>query len=337
VTIRQVASVAGVSPSTVSRVFSRPDLVAHRTRQRVMDAAHRLGYTPNPVARSLARGCTGNLGIVVPDIGNAFLALTVKAVQARARPDGYALFVADCDDQVQDDERIVRAMVPRVDGLLLAYPLMSDETLAEIAALTPVVVMNRELADVPSVLIDTTPGARQAVEHLHALGHRDVVYLAGSDGYSNTCRLRGFQETTRRLGMTAAVLGPFEPRVSAGVRAADLVLAGSATAVLAYNDEVAVGVINRLADRGVRVPGDVSVVGFDGAALADVATPRLTTVRLPIRAAGVAAVQLLLDVVGGADPSGHTPARLVGELIVQASTGPPPDRRHRGHRGRDET
>jgi DNA-binding LacI/PurR family transcriptional regulator len=333
VTIRQVASLAGVSPSTVSRVFSRPDVVAHRTRQRVMEAAHRLGYTPNPVARSLARGCTGNLGIVLPDIGNAFQALTVKTVQARARQDGYALFVADCDDQVQDEERIVRAMVPQVDGLLLAYPLMPDETLAEIATLTPVVAMNRELADVPSVLIDTTPGAAQAVEHLHALGHRDVVYLAGPDGYSNTCRRRGFQETTRRLGMTAAVLGPFEPRVSAGVRAADLVLAGGATAVLAYNDEVAVGVVNRLADRGLRVPRDVSVVGFDGAALADVATPRLTTVRLPIRAAGVAAVRLLLDVIGGADPRPRAPARLTGELIVQASTGPVPDR---GHRGKDE-
>lgn len=332
-TIRQVASLAGVSPSTVSRVFSRPDVVAHRTRQRVMEAAHRLGYTPNPVARSLARGCTGNLGIVLPDIGNAFQALTVKTVQARARQDGYALFVADCDDQVQDEERIVRAMVPQVDGLLLAYPLMPDETLAEIATLTPVVAMNRELADVPSVLIDTTPGAAQAVEHLHALGHRDVVYLAGPDGYSNTCRRRGFQETTRRLGMTAAVLGPFEPRVSAGVRAADLVLAGGATAVLAYNDEVAVGVVNRLADRGLRVPRDVSVVGFDGAALADVATPRLTTVRLPIRAAGVAAVRLLLDVIGGADPRPRAPARLTGELIVQASTGPVPDR---GHRGKDE-
>lgn len=332
-TIRQVASLAGVSPSTVSRVFSRPDVVAHRTRQRVMEAAHRLGYTPNPVARSLARGCTGNLGIVLPDIGNAFQALTVKTVQARARQDGYALFVADCDDQVQDEERIVRAMVPQVDGLLLAYPLMPDETLAEIATLTPVVAMNRELAEVPSVLIDTTPGAAQAVEHLHALGHRDVVYLAGPDGYSNTCRRRGFQETTRRLGMTAAVLGPFEPRVSAGVRAADLVLAGGATAVLAYNDEVAVGVVNRLADRGLRVPRDVSVVGFDGAALADVATPRLTTVRLPIRAAGVAAVRLLLDVIGGADPRPRAPARLTGELIVQASTGPVPDR---GHRGKDE-
>jgi DNA-binding LacI/PurR family transcriptional regulator len=333
VTIRRVASLAGVSPSTVSRVFSRPDVVAHPTRQRVMDAAHRLGYTPNPVARSLARGCTGNLGIVVPDIGNAFQALTVKAVQARARQEGYALFVADCDDQVQDEERIVRAMVPRVDGLLLAYPLMPDETLAEVAALTPVVVMNRELAGVPSVLIDTTSGARQAVEHLHALGHREVVYLAGPDGYSNTCRLRGFHETTRRLGMIAAVLGPLEPRVSAGVRAADLVLAGSATAVLTYNDEVAVGVVNRLADRGLRVPGDVSVVGFDGAALAELATPRLTTVRLPTRAAGVAGVRLLLDVIRGADSKRHAPAGLAGELIVQASTGPAPNR---GHRGKDE-
>lgn len=323
-TIRRVAELAGVSPSTVSRVFSRPGVVAHHTRQRVMDAADRLGYTPNPVARSLARGCTGNLGIVVPDIGNAFAALTVKAVQAQARHDGFALFVADCDDQVQDEERIVRAMATQVDGLLLVYPLMSDEHLGEIAALTPIVVMNRKLAGVPSVLVDTAPAARHAVEHLHALGHRRLAYLAGPDGYSNASRLRGFREMTRELGVSGAELGPFEPRVSAGARAADLVLATSATAVLAYNDEIAVGVLNRLADRGVRVPGDISVVGFDGTTLTEVVTPRLTTVRLPVRPAGVAGVRLLLDVVRGDDVARRAPVTLGAELIVQASTGPAP-------------
>jgi DNA-binding LacI/PurR family transcriptional regulator len=123
------------------------------------------------------------------------------------------------------------------------------------------------------------------------------------------------------------VLGPFAARFSEGVRAADLVLATSATGVVAYNDEVAVGVINRLADRGLRVPEDRSVVGFDDTQLAEMVMPRLTTVRIPAAAAGAAAVGLLLDVVGGRESAARGPLQLQGELVVRASTGPAPARR----------
>src|SRR3954449_8577089 len=322
--IRDVAAMAGVSPATVSRVFTRPDSVAAETRRRVIEVAEELRYAPHPVARSLARRRTGNLGIVVPDIANSFSAVVTKAVQHEARRDGYALFVAGSEENAPDEEQWARAMAAQVDGLVLVSPQMPDESLLQLAEITPVVVTNRLIDGIPAVLTDTYEATGHAVEHLHALGHRSLVYLAGPDGYSNDARARGFRDTCNRLGITATELGPFHARFSEGVRAGDLVLATSATAVVAYNDEVAVGVLNRLADRGVRVPDDVSIVGFDDTHLAGMVTPRLTTVRIPAAAAGVVAVELLLGLVAGRDSEERKPLRLTSELVVRSSTGPAP-------------
>ena len=137
--IREVAARAGVSPATVSRVFTQPDAVAADTRRRVLQVAGQLNYAPNPVARSLARGRSGNLGIVVPDMANSFSAVIAKAVQQEARRDGYALFVAGSDELPQDEEQWARAMAPQVDGLLLVSPLMPDAALRELAGQGPLV------------------------------------------------------------------------------------------------------------------------------------------------------------------------------------------------------
>jgi LacI family transcriptional regulator/LacI family repressor for deo operon, udp, cdd, tsx, nupC, and nupG len=325
-TIRDVAARAGVSPATVSRVFSRPEAVTLETRRRVLTAADDLRYAPHPVARSLARGSTGNLGLVVPDIAVAFCAVVTKAVSHRARLDGYALFVADSDDPDRlgaEDVRSSRAMARQVDGLLLLSPTMADDDLRALATEVPLVVINRSLDRTPAVLMPSADGAVAAVEHLHALGHRRLAYLGGPDNYSNRARMDAFTRTCRRLGVDGALLGPFVPTFASGVRAADLVLAEKATGVLAYND-VAAGVVSRLADRGVPVPGRLSVVGFDDTALASMVNPRLTTVRLPSSDAGVIAVRLLLDLVrGSAVPAG--PVELPAELVVRASTGPAPE------------
>ena len=278
-TIRDVAARAGVSPATVSRVFTQPDAVAPDTRRRVLDAAEELRYTPNPVARSLARRRTGNLGIVVPDIANSFSAVVIKAVQQEARRAEYALFVAASDELPDDEERWARALAPQVDGLLLASPQSPDAVLHDLAATVPLVVTNRLLDGVPAVLTESAPATGHAVEHLHALGHRELAYLAGPDGYSNSRRVAGLHAACARLGIDPVLLGPFPARFSSGVRAADLVLAAGATAVIAFNDDIAAGLLTRFADRGVRVPDDISIVGHDDTALAEMVTPRLTTVR----------------------------------------------------------
>jgi len=320
-TIRDMATRAGVSPATVSRVFSQPETVAPGTRQRVLTAAEELRYAPNPVARSLARRRTGNLGIVVPDIANSFSAMIIKAAQQEARHAEYALFVTASEELVDDEERQARALAPQVDGLLLTSPLASDACLRELADIVPVVVTNRILDDVPAVLTASAQATGHAVEHLHALGHREVAYLAGPDGYSNDSRTSGLKAACARLGLEPVVLGPFPARFSSGVRAADLVLAAGATAVVAFNDDIAAGLLTRFADRGVRVPEHISVVGHDDTALAEMVTPRLTTVHIPAAAAGATATQLLIRYVRG-DDSGVRRYELPSELIVRGSTGP---------------
>jgi len=320
-TVRDVAARAGVSPATVSRVFTQPEAVAPETRQRVLAAAQELRYAPNPVARSLARRRTGNLGIVVPDIANSFSAMIIKAAQQEARHAEYALFVTASEELVDDEERQARALAPQVDGLLLTSPLASDACLRELADIVPVVVTNRLLDSVPAVLTESAQATGHAVEHLHALGHREVAYLAGPDGYSNDSRTSGLKAACGRLGLEPVVLGPFPARFSSGVRAADLVLAAGATAVVAFNDDIAAGLLTRFADRGVRVPEHISVVGHDDTALAEMVTPRLTTVHIPAAAAGATATQLLIRYVRG-DDSGVRRYELPSELIVRGSTGP---------------
>jgi LacI family transcriptional regulator/LacI family repressor for deo operon, udp, cdd, tsx, nupC, and nupG len=290
-----------------------------------MAAAEELRYAPNPAARALVRGRTGNLGIVVPDIANSFSASVTRAVQQEARRDGFALFVAASDDVAADEEQSARALAAQVDGLILVSPQMSDEALRTVADLVPVVVTNRILDGLPAVLTRTAPATGHAVEHLHSLGHRRLVYLAGPQGYANDDRLAGFRSACARLGLEGAVLGSFNARFTEGVRAADLVLAASATGVVAYNDEIAVGMLNRLTDRGIAVPRQISLVGFDDTGLAEMVTPRLTTVRVPAAATGVAAVDLLTSVMTGRDVGRRAPVELPGELIVRASTGTAPD------------
>jgi DNA-binding LacI/PurR family transcriptional regulator len=333
-TIRKVAARAGVSASTVSRVFGRPEIVAEGARQRVLAAADALGYQPNPVARSLALGRTGNLGLVVPDIANPFFGPVIKAVQREAQRQGLALFVADSDEQVKDERAQARAMAQQVDGLILASPREPQDQLRDIQRITPIVTINRRIAGVPAVLTTPDHGLTQAVGHLVALGHTDVVYLAGPQhAYSNGVRRRSLQRACREHHVALRELGPFEPHFESGLRAADQVLAPGTHAVIAYNDQIALGLMSRLAARGCRVGSDVSVIGIDDTWIARLAQPPLTTVHVPAAAAGTAAVRLLIELSTGGDAPDRS-VELPTELIVRSSTGPrrrtPLDRRMTG-------
>jgi DNA-binding LacI/PurR family transcriptional regulator len=319
-TIRKVAAHAGVSASTVSRVFGRPEIVAQDARRRVMAAAEELGYQPHPVARSLALGRTGNLGLVVPDIANPFFAPVIKAVQREAHRQGLALFVADSDEHVDDERAQARAMAKQVDGLILASPRVPEDQLREILRSTPMVVVDRRIDGIPAVLASPDEGLAQAVDHLLALGHTELLYLAGPEqAYSNTARRKSLHRACRDRQVVLTELGPFEPHFESGVRAADQVLARGAKAVIAYNDQIALGLMSRLSARERPAGRDVSVIGIDDTWIAQLAHPPLTTVRVPAAAAGTAAVRLLLDIVAGRPVPEH-PLELRTELIVRSST-----------------
>jgi DNA-binding LacI/PurR family transcriptional regulator len=324
VTIGEVAAAAGVSTSTVSRCFATPDLVRADTRTRVLAVAANLGYTPNRIARSLAVGRTRSIALIVPDIANLFFGRIVKAAQSRARAKDYAVFLADTDERARDEYELAVAMAKQVDGLLLASPRMSEQQLRDIAERTPTVLVNRPLPGRSSVLVPSTEGMWQAVQHLYALGHRHVAHIPGARGsWSSEQRTLAVRGACEEFGVELTEFAPCEPFFRAGVRAADLLIASGASAVIAHNDIVALGAVSRLSERRVSVPGDISVVGSDDTLLARAASPPLTSVRIPLEEVGTRAADLLLDLLAHGDgPPPVEEIRVETELIVRGSTGP---------------
>ncbi len=318
VTIHDVARRAAVSPSTVSRALSTPNLVRAATRDRVLAAVKELGYQPNLAARSLITGRTGNLGIVVSDLGNPFYTGVLRGVQARARQNNYSVLFADGEEDPTVEQALVRAMARQVDGVIMCAPFASDAQLQALTEVTSLVLLNRRLGDIPAVLMDSAGGIRQVLDHLGALGHRRCAYLNGpARSWSNRERRRGLRSAATRNGIDVIQFGPFEPTFDGGVQAADLALAGGVTAIMAYNDLMALGVLSRLADRGVQVPREMSVVGFDDLLYAAVCAPPLTTVAMPMEAGGRAAIDLLL---AGIEGTGGAHRELGTNLIVRSST-----------------
>jgi DNA-binding LacI/PurR family transcriptional regulator len=322
VTIKDVAREAGVSASTVTRALTTPELVHPSTRDRVRQTAASLGYHPNRAARGLITGRTGNIGLLVPDLANPFFPSVVKGVQARAHEGDYAVFLADTDEDTAAEIGLVRKLSKQVDGIVLCSPRMTDDELRTLAADTPIVLLNRRLTRVPSVVPEFGDAMRQAVSHLSALGHRRIAYVAGPRvSWANRERLRALRAAT--TGVEVVEIGNVMPQFEGGVAAADQVLAAGVTAVIGYNDLVALGLLNRFTARGVAVPGDLSVLGFDDIALAAMVHPSLTTVALPKEQSGRAGVDLLLHLL-------EQPDRKVGrrdlpvQLMVRASTGPVP-------------
>jgi LacI family transcriptional regulator len=325
-TIRDVARAAGVSPSTVSRVFTMPGMVSNSTRTEVRRAAERLDYAPNRAARGLITGRTGNLGVIVPDLANPFFPGVVKGVQARAHDADYAVFLADSDEDSAAEGNLVRVLANQVDGLILCSPRMSEDDLRALVGETTIVLLNRRVGRTPAVTFDNTDGMRQAVSHLRALGHRRVAWVGGPRvSWSNKERERGLKTAMTASGLELEHIGHFTPRFEGGVSAADLVVAAAVTAVIAYNDVMALGLISRLRERGIAVPRDLSVVGIDDIAMSGMSSPALTTVAMAKEQAGRAAVDLLLDLFQQPDRADGARRELPTHLLVRGSTGVAPD------------
>jgi LacI family transcriptional regulator len=323
VTIKDVARAAGVSASTVTRALTNPEMVNPATRERVRQTAAALGYLPNRAARGLITGRTGNLGLLVPDLANPFFPSVVKGVQARAHEADYAVFLVDTDEDAAVEAGLVHRLSKQVDGLVLCSPRMTEDELRAVLNDTPVVLINRRIGRVPSVTPAFPDAMRQAVSHLTALGHRRIAYVAGPrSSWANRERVRSLRSIAGPAGVDLVEIGNVIPQFPGGVAAADQVLAADVTAVIAYNDLVALGLLHRFAARGVSVPGDLSVLGFDDIALAEMVHPALTTVALPKEQSGRAAVDLLLQLLEQPDRAGAVRRELPTQLLVRGSTGP---------------
>lgn len=322
VTIYDVALVAGVAPSTVSRTFSRPGRVNAETAARVRAVADQLGYRVSPQARVAVTARSRMLALVVPDVANPFYLETAQGAQAAADTAGDTLVLVDSRESDRAERTSLDRLVPVVDGIVLAGSRMSDSAIRMIAKQKPVVVVNRAVVDVPCVLPDTRVGMRRAVDHLARLGHVQIAYAAGPEAsWADSMRWRALLDAANAAGLRVRRSGRHSPDIAGGEQAADLLPLSWASAVIAYNDQMALGIIRRLQQRAVRVPGHVSVLGFDNIPAGEEHVPPLTTVASPVRVAGEAAVGHLLSLLDGArNPT--TTMMLPMTLIERRSTGP---------------
>jgi DNA-binding LacI/PurR family transcriptional regulator len=323
VTIRDVARHAGVAVSTASRALSGGGPVGASTAERVRDAARALGYAPNRWAASLRGGATRKIAMVVPDLRNPFFADLVKGAQAHARELGYMVFVADTDDDPRTEARMVRSLSDRVDGTLLCTPRTAAEHLDELTALTPTVLLHRTSATTPYVISDVHDGVRQALANLVALGHRQIGYVDGPpESWSAALRRRAIADVSESEGVKVTPVAQVAARFDGGVAAGDLAIASGVSAILTFNDIVALGLMHRLSDRGVDVPTDISVIGFDDIAEARMATPALTTVAQPLITSGRTAVGMLVDLIADR-PLADRAIVLPPSLVVRDTTAVP--------------
>jgi DNA-binding LacI/PurR family transcriptional regulator len=320
VTLQDVAREAGVAVSTVSRALSDPRRVNVRTREHVASVAQRLGYRPNRLAQALPTGRTGMLAVVVPDITNPHHFGLIRGAEAQARAAGSTLIIADSQESPELEAAHLDRLGSSVDGFLLVSSRLPDAELRELAERVPVVLFNRRVEELPSLATDSADGSRQVVEHLVALGHRSLAYLAGPPAaWSDGERWRALAAAGATAGATVVRCGPFLPTLDSGPAAADVGIGTGATALVAFNDLLAIGVLRRLEERGIDVPGQVSVVGFDDIFGADFCHPPLSTVAAPVDDAGRALVDVLL-----ATRPGRPAITLPTHLRVRESTGPPP-------------
>ncbi|HEX6358103.1 DUF6807 family protein [Actinophytocola sp.] len=330
-TIEEVAAAAGVSRATVSRVMNGRTSVAPEIAARVHAAADRLQYRPSNIARSLSLGRTNTVALVVPDLGNPMFQQVLRGAMAAAAESGYRVLVAETAESVTEEAETALEARLRCDALILASPRMPEEELAALLLrAAPLLVLNRPVTGAPTLAVDYAHGMAAIVDHLVDLGHRDLAYLAGpSTAASNQARLRGLDEAMRRHPFLRVRTIPAGTTIEEGYRVADEVLESRATGALAFNDLVAFGLLARLNETGVAVPGDISVTGFDGIELSRYATPSLTTGSVSQVALGRRAWERLVMAMEGAD-EGAEPEMIQPELVVRASSGPVPPARRLG-------
>ncbi len=334
-TITDVAAEAGVHPSTVSRVLTgnAAETIRPETRERILVVADRLGYRPSALARSLRLRRTLTLGMLVPDITNPFFSSIIKGAEAAARERGYNLILCNSEDDPGLEAQYLGVLRERqVDGLLIASSQMADDTIDALRADGfPFVLVNRAVSDCEDlvVIVDNRAAAAAAVAYLASLGHRRIAHIAGPQNTTTGVERReGYLGVVRDLGLDAdpgLIVEADAFSEDAGGRAmASLVGAGvGPSAIFGANDLIVIGALQALREAGLRVPADVSIVGFNDIPLAGLLEPALTTIRVPQLEMGIRGAHLLIDRLEGR-PIADARVTLATELVVRASTAPPP-------------
>lgn len=327
ITLHDVAQAAQVSVMTASRALNDSGRIARDTQRRVQEAAARLGYVPNASARRLKGGRTGVLGLIVHDLAPMFAEMANGASEAASESGLDVLLYTTRSNPGRERERVAMVRGGLADGLIIALPRSDDAYLRSLeSSAVPVVLINHyaEGKRLSAVRGDNYFGARAAAEHLVGLGHRRIAFLSGDPlSGQSTERQRAYSDVMREAGLPERVVhANFLQRRAFEVTRELLEGPNPPTAVFAANDYSAYGAIDAVKDAGLRVPDDVSVVGFDDVPASAQMHPALTTVRHPFHDLGVEAAKLLLDLLAGRAEPG-TVRELPSTLIVRASTAPP--------------
>ncbi len=267
---------------------------------------------PNRAARGLITGRTGNVAVIVPDITNPHFASLVRSVERSARQSDLQVLLVDTGEHPDEEVRAVESLSREVDGFIIVSPRRLHRALGVLGS-TPAVFVNRPVREHASILLRTAPAVADALQHLAALGHTRLAYLGGPGGsWAAGERRSAVRSTSRAGGMQVVELTVAEPTFEATAIVVPDIVASGVSAVLAFNDQMALGVVAGLTSLGIAVPDDVSVVGFDDVPMAAMVAPPLTTISLPTGEVGAVAVAML-----GEEPSTK---ELFGELVVRGST-----------------
>jgi LacI family transcriptional regulator len=325
ITIADVARAAEVSRATVSRVMNGRLSVAPDIAERVRAAIDRLNYRPSDLARSLSLGRTDMVALVVPDLGNPLFQQILRGITNASAAAGYRVLVAETDEDPSAEAAIAVEARRRCDALIMVSPRLPEESLLELLPqVQPVILVNRQgPPEVSSVVVDYGRAVRILVDHLVGLGHRRLAFLSGpTASASNTARLRSLEVAEREIPGLEIVRLDCGWSIEDGYAAVERVLESHVTAVVAFNDLVAFGLLARLNEVGVAVPADLSVTGMDDIGLARFAVPSLTTVRVPQKGLGELAWRRMYATIAGSDAEVDGVPEL--RLAVRASTGPVP-------------
>lgn len=320
-TIYDVARKAGFSPSTVSRALHKPGRVGAATEKAVREAAESLGYRINPMARFVTTGQTGAVALVLSDITNPVFFDLVRGAERATALGGQTLVVAETHGSSDIELETIERLLPTVDGIILASSRLEQNAIRDLTQQKNVVLVNRTVEGVPSVVPQFRPGIRDAIDHLSSLGHGSVAYLAGPTAiWMSRHRHKLLQEEAARAGISLVATGPAEPTIAGGRSALQEVLNTGATAVVAYNDLMAIGLLLASGDEEISVPGRLSIIGFDDIFGARFTSPPLTTIRTPLALVGEEAIRQLTPI----DSHGTTPSTtaLQTEFVLRKSSGP---------------
>lgn len=304
VTINDIATIAGVSTMTVSRVVNNSGYVADSTRSKVLLAIKKLGYQPNLLARSLVNSRSTTVYIIVPDIANPFYAELTRGVELVAISESYDIILSSAHrDEVLESNHLNEARGRMADGVILVLPIMSEEKLKHFAEQIPLVVIDRFIRDgfIDSIFINQVEGAKNGVDYLIELGHRTIAFISGESKILNSeFRFEGYKRSHEEHGLSINNKHIFKGDFSfasgcdAFEQYYELPDSNRPTAIFAASDLMALGFIHNAFKHGINVPRDVSIIGFDDISMASIYNPPLTTIRHPYIAMGQAAMQLLL-------------------------------------------